>query len=50
MSLTDTFGYEVSISDAAALDAWTRTTRAFISHAADTPVHLTKASGCKALA
>lgn len=40
MTLDDSFGYKVTTSRPDALRHWEKTVRAFISHAADTPVHL----------
>ncbi len=42
MSLTDAFGYPVTLLDRSALDAWTKTIQAFLAHGAATPDHLAK--------
>ncbi|MDX5592243.1 tetratricopeptide repeat protein [Pseudovibrio sp. SPO723] len=39
--MTDQFGYDVTLSNAAALEPWNKTIIAFLAHGAHTPVHLT---------
>ena len=42
MPLQDIFGYDLTISNGAALESWNATIQAFLAHGAETPVHLTK--------
>ena len=42
MPLQDIFGYDLTISNGAALESWNATIQAFLAHGAQTPVHLTK--------
>jgi len=43
MACTDAFGYDLTIQNPAAAAAWDRMVRAFMAHAAATPIHLTEA-------
>ncbi|SDU49057.1 tetratricopeptide repeat protein [Stappia sp. ES.058] len=43
MTLTDRYGYPLTMSDPAALDAWQRTLDAFLAHGTTTPEHLARA-------
>ncbi|MEL6316675.1 MAG: hypothetical protein AAFR16_03435 [Pseudomonadota bacterium] len=43
MPVEDAFGYELSIDDPRAAEAWDATARAFLAHAAATPAHLADA-------
>lgn len=40
MRLTDQFGYDITLEDRAALDAWNRAVNAFLAHGKTTPQHL----------
>jgi tetratricopeptide (TPR) repeat protein len=40
MTLTDRYGYPLTLSDPAAQAPWERTVRAFLAHGAETPTHL----------
>jgi len=43
MACTDAFGYDLTIADPVAAEAWDRTVAAFFAHSAATPEHLTAA-------
>ena len=40
MTRTDAFGYDLTVNDPSAIEAWDRTVFAFFAHAAATPTHL----------
>ncbi len=42
MTVTDQYGYEVTLSNPAALDPWHDTVRAFLSHGSTTPQHIAR--------
>ncbi|NRG16332.1 tetratricopeptide repeat protein [Rhizobiales bacterium] len=42
MTVTDQYGYEITLSDPDALGSWHATNRAFLAHGADTPAHIGK--------
>lgn len=42
MTVTDQYGYELTLSDAAALEPWHDTVRAFLAHGAATPLHMAR--------
>ncbi len=42
MAHQDVFGYDVTLSNTAAIEPWNSTIQAFLAHGASTPVHLTQ--------